>query len=119
MPDRNTVLVVEDEEDARASLAQILELEGFRVIGFSNGAEAMQYLAQAQQPCVIVMDIRMPVMDGRQLRSALLRDPRLASIPVVVVTALEPADAAGLSVLKVFRKPLDVEALLTVVRENC
>ena len=55
----------------------------------------------------------------RQLRSALLGDPRLASIPVVVVTALEPADAAGLSVLKVFRKPLDVEALLTVVRENC
>ncbi len=118
-PDENTVLVVEDEKEARTSLMQILEFEGFRVLGFPNGAEALEYLAQSVQPRLIVMDIRMPVMDGRQLWSALLRDPRLAKIPVVVVTALEPSAAAGLSALRVFKKPLDIDALVSVVRENC
>jgi CheY-like chemotaxis protein len=117
--DGDTVLVVEDEEEARASLVQILEFEGFRVLGFSNGAEALDYLTQSGQPCLIVMDIRMPVMDGRQLRSALLQDPRFAKIPVIVVTALEPSAAAGLSALRVFRKPLDIDALVSVVRQNC
>jgi CheY-like chemotaxis protein len=117
--DANTVLVVEDEEEARTSLVQILEFEGFGVVGFSNGAEALEYLAQSGQPCLIVMDIRMPVMDGPQLRSTMLRDPRLAKIPVIVVTALEPSAAAGLSALRVFRKPLDVDALVSVVRQHC
>lgn len=117
--DGETVVVVEDEEEARTSLVQILEFEGFRVLGFSNGAETLKYLAQSEEPCVIVMDIRMPVMDGSQLRSALLRDPRLAGIPVVVVTAMEPSDAAGLSPLRVFKKPLDVDALVNVVRQFC
>jgi CheY-like chemotaxis protein len=119
MADFDTVLVVEDEEEARTSLVEILEFEGFRVLGFSNGAEALRYLEQAEQPCLILMDIRMPVMDGPQLRSALLRDQRLAKIPVVVVTALEPSVAAGLSALRVFTKPLDIDALLSVVRSNC
>jgi CheY-like chemotaxis protein len=117
--DGDIVVVVEDEEEARTSLVQILEFEGFRVLGFSNGAEALEYLERSEQPCLIVMDIRMPVMDGPQLRSALLRDQRLAKIPVVVVTAMEPSAAAGLSALRVFKKPLDVDALLRVVRNNC
>ncbi|MGE5140239.1 MAG: response regulator [Rudaea sp.] len=116
---QDTVLVVEDEEEARTCLMQILELEGFRVLGFSNGAETLEYLGHSAQPCLIVMDIRMPVMDGSQLRSALLRDPRLAKIPVIVVTALEPSAAAGLAALRVFRKPVDIDALVHVVRQNC
>ena len=118
-PNGDTVLVVEDEEEARTSLVQILEFEGFKVFGFSNGAEALGYLEQSEQPCLIVMDIRMPIMDGNQLRSALLQNPRLAKIPVIVVTAMEPSTTTGLSALRVFKKPLDVDALLSVVRKNC
>jgi CheY-like chemotaxis protein len=61
----------------------------------------------------------MPVMDGAQFRAAMLRERRLANIPVVVVTAFEPPAAANLGALRVFRKPVDVDALLNTVRENC
>lgn len=117
--EEDTVLVVEDEDEARNTLMQILEIEGYRVLGFSNGAEALSYLSESKEPCLIVMDIRMPVMGGSEFRSAMLRDPRLAKIPVVVVTALEPTAAAGLCALRVFRKPVDVNALVDVVRQNC
>jgi CheY-like chemotaxis protein len=117
--DKDMILVVEDEEEARAVFVQILEFEGFKVVGRSNGAEALDYLAQSEAPCLIVLDIRMPVMDGLQFRSALLRDPRLARIPVVIVTAFDPPVAATFSALRVFRKPVDVDALVGVVRQNC
>jgi CheY-like chemotaxis protein len=118
-PSEDTVLVLEDEEDARAFLTQILQFEGFRVVALSNGAEAVDYLTRSEVPCLILMEIRMPVMDGRQFRAALLQDARLADIPVVIVTALDPSVATGMSALRVFRKPIDVDALLSVVRENC
>jgi CheY-like chemotaxis protein len=115
----DTVLVVEDEGSTRSLLTQILEFEGFKAIGFANGAEALDYLTHSEAPCLIVLDMRMPVMDGPQFRSALLQDPRLARIPVVIVTAFDPSSAAHLSALRVFRKPVDIAALLSVVRKNC
>jgi CheY-like chemotaxis protein len=59
------------------------------------------------------------VMDGAQLRTALLRDPRFTKIPVVIVTALDPSAAAGFAALRVFRKPVDIDALLGLVRQYC
>jgi two-component system, chemotaxis family, chemotaxis protein CheY len=115
----DVILVVEDEDEARSFLIRILEFEGFRAVGLSNGAEALDYLGMSDQPCLIVMDLRMPVIDGPQLRSALLQDRRLAKIPVVVVTALDPSAVAGLSPVRIFRKPFDVDALLAVVRQHC
>jgi CheY-like chemotaxis protein len=67
----HTILVVEDEEESRQALMQLLELEGFKVVGASNGAEAMDYLSVAELPCLIILDLPMPVMSGRQLRAAL------------------------------------------------
>ncbi|HUN56886.1 MAG TPA: response regulator [Candidatus Binataceae bacterium] len=113
------VLVIEDEDEARTFLVQILEYEGFSVLGFANGAEALNYLAQSEEPCLIVMDLRMPVMDGPRFRTAMLQDQRLAKVPVVVVTAMDPSAAAGLSAQRVLRKPVDVDALLAVIRQYC
>jgi CheY-like chemotaxis protein len=113
------ILIADDEEEARTALTQIFELEGFRVAAVSNGAEALDYLAKSEAPRLIVFDLRMPVMDGPQLRAALLQDQRLKKIPVVVITAMDPSAAAGLSPLRVFRKPVDVDALLTVIRQHC
>jgi CheY-like chemotaxis protein len=115
----HTVLVVEDEEEARLCLTQILEFEGFHAVGCSNGVEALNYLATSEAPSVIVMDIRMPIMSGKELRTKLLKDRRLEKIPVIIVTALEPSAAAGLGALRVFRKPVDVSALVNVIRRNC
>jgi len=119
MPADDVVLVVEDEEEARTFLVQILELEGFNARGFGNGAEALEYLQKAEPPCLIVLDLLMPVMDGPQFRAAQLCDPRLAKVPVIVVTALEPSAAMGLSPLRIFRKPVNIEGLIKVVRDNC
>ena len=114
------VMVVEDEPESRAYLVQLLEFEGFKVIAFANGAEALDDLRVRQNlPCLIVLDMRMPVMDGPQFRAAMLLDPRLATIPVVVVTAFEPSAASKMSALRVFRKPIDIDAFLGTVRENC
>jgi CheY-like chemotaxis protein len=113
------VMVIEDERESRIFLVELLQLEGFKVVAFANGAEALGHLSQASPPCLIIMDMRMPVMDGPAFRAAMLADPRLANIPIVVVTAFEPRAAADLSALRVFRKPVDVDGLLGTVRENC
>ena len=76
--DTHTILVVEDEDESRQVLMQILELEGFKAVGASNGAEAMDYLHTSDLPCLIILDLLMPVMDGRQFRAALLRVADLA-----------------------------------------
>ena len=116
---QDEVMLLEDDQESRTFLARLLQLEGFKVVAFSNGAEALSHLEQAEPPCLIILDIKMPVMDGSQFRAAMLQEPKLAKIPVIVVTALEPPAASSLSALRVFRKPVDVDALLGVVRENC
>lgn len=115
----HTILVVEDEEESRQALMQILELEGFSTVGASNGAEAMDYLRTSSRPCLIVLDLNMPVMNGRQLRAELRQVEELAIIPVVVVSAQESFAAGDLGAVGAFRKPLDVDALVKVVVDNC
>jgi CheY-like chemotaxis protein len=117
--DNHKVMLIEDDEGTRTCLGEILQIEGFSVVSFSNGLEAMSYLAHSPAPQLIIMDMSMPLMDGHQFRSAMLRDPRLAAIPVVVVTAYEPSAAARLSVSRVFRKPVDIDALVETVRQYC
>jgi CheY-like chemotaxis protein len=75
MSDDDAVVVVEDEEEARTFLVQILQYEGFNAIGFANGLEALEYLQKAEPPCLIVLDLRMPMMDGPEFRAAQLSDP--------------------------------------------
>ena len=116
---RDEVVVIEDERDTRVFMAELLELEGFKVAAFANGAEALNYLGHSGPPCLIILDMRMPVMDGPQFRAEMLKDARIAQVPVVVVTAFDPSAAASLTALRVFRKPIDVEALLGTVRTLC
>lgn len=119
VPIEDIVLVIDDEDEARTLMLEVLEHEGFKALGFPNGAEALAYLNQAQEPCLIVLDLLMPVMDGPKFRATLLREPRFAKIPVIVVTALDASRAAGMGALRVFRKPIDLNSLLDVVRQNC
>ena len=117
--DTHTILVVEDEDESRQVLMQILQLEGFNAVGASNGVEAMDYLHTSDLPCLIILDLLMPVMNGRQFRNALLQVAELAKIPVVVVSALDSSAVSDLGVVRAFRKPLDIDALVRIVRENC
>ena len=83
-----SILVVEDDEDAREAMVALLQMKGYRAVPAGNGREALDYLDQAPAPDLIILDLWMPVMDGWHFRSEQTRNPRIAHIPVIVVTAL-------------------------------
>ena len=113
------ILVVEDNDDVREMMAVTLELEGHEVSTAVNGRDALNKLRAGERPCVILLDLMMPVMNGWEFRNALERDPILKSVPVVIVSAataelVHNADAAAY-----LPKPLDMEQLLHVVGGFC
>jgi len=118
----HTVLVVEDDADIRTALMEILEDHHFGAVGVSNGAEALSYLAGAAElPCLILLDLMMPVMDGETFRKAQRSDPRLSLIPVVVLSAYRDLEsrARALGAVSVLVKPPDVRELVDALAANC
>jgi CheY-like chemotaxis protein len=113
------ILVVEDDKDLRDSLRDALELEGYVAVCVENGQAALRYLATGARPCVILLDLMMPVMDGWAFRQELLKDQELAAIPVVVMTAATPAHAAAIAAEAVIYKPLHMGRVVDVVQEHC
>ena len=114
------VLVVDDDADIRTMVQLILEASGYRVATASDGADALRHLAANGPPSLILLDLMMPLMGGEEFRAEQLRDPRLASIPVVVVSARPQAaeKAARMGALACLQKPFEVEELLDVVRRG-
>jgi len=113
--EHSVILVVEDEEASRETLRELLELEGFEVETAANGKEALDKL-QSLEPCVMLLDLFMPIMDGWQLLDQLRSDGRLANMTIVVTTSAEtdtPTD------VPVFHKPLDFDRLLRTVVAAC
>lgn len=111
----SVVLVVEDEEESRESLRELLELEGYEVQTAVNGRDALDKLAVID-PCIILLDLFMPIMDGWQVLEQLRADGRLARIKVVVTTSAAtntPSD------VPVFVKPLDLDSLIRTVGAYC
>jgi CheY-like chemotaxis protein len=112
------VLVVEDDNDIRELLADLVQGEGYRVEAVRNGLEALAFLKDtAREPCCILLDLMMPVMSGWEFLEACHDNDRLVTIPVVVVSS-EP-QACDLDVARVVKKPVAVEQLLDIVREFC
>jgi CheY-like chemotaxis protein len=113
------VLIVEDDEDLREMMAQMLTLEGFETVAVSNGREALEYLHESEKPDVILLDLMMPVMDGWEFRRQQQADPALAPVPVIVLSALDQARASNLEAEAFLKKPLDFDRLLSLVRAYC
>lgn len=107
------VLVVDDDADLRETLAHRLSSEGFSVDVARDGAEALAHLASGRSPAAIVLDLGMPTMSGWQFRDLQKRDPRLAEIPVVVMTGQAPL---GIDVNHVLQKPFAIEHLVATIR---
>jgi CheY-like chemotaxis protein len=106
-----TVLVVDDDEAVRESIALVLELEGYRVRVARHGLDALAMLHRESRPDVIVLDLEMPIMPGWDFRAAQLRDPTLAAIPVVVVSSSTHEVSAD----RRLGKPFDVDELVSAV----
>lgn len=113
------VLIVEDEAGIREALADILHDEGFDVEGAENGAIALARLRSAEPPCVVLLDLMMPVMSGWQVVQAMRDSAALNDIPVVVVTANPAHSPSGPPVRAVLSKPVDIERLVETVRSRC
>ena len=90
----------------------MLEDRGYRVAGVGTVAEAMQFLRQQPLPNLIVLDLMLPDMEGWDFRHAQKKDPRLADIPVIAVSAVGKLVDVEYS----FRKPLDYDQFLRAVR---
>jgi CheY-like chemotaxis protein len=112
-----SVLVVEDHEDIREAIGEILENEGYETALAEDGARALDLLAEIPRPCLVLVDLIMPRMDGWQLVNVLSRDDRLATIPVVVMSAA--ANAHTVPEHPTLKKPIDMEILLQIVRDHC
>ncbi len=113
------ILVAEDEPEIRANLGRLLRLEGFEVSLAAGGKQALQLL-QARLPDLVLTDLMMPGMDGRQLLRTLRGDPRTARLPVVFLSARvdagEMQDALAGGASGYVTKPFQRAPLLACIR---
>jgi len=114
---RSTILIVEDEQESRDALRDLLELEGYRVETAVNGREALDALnASGDRICIMLLDLFMPVMDGWQVIDQLRAEGRLASTQIVIITSAPYRAPSG---LPVFAKPLDLDKVMNEVQRLC
>lgn len=109
------ILVVDDDQEVREAMCDVLSDEGYDVISACHGADALAVLGRtAAPPAVIVLDLTMPVMDGYEFLDRRSAEPSIGRIPVVVVSATidNRIDMPGVVVV---RKPIDLQALLDIV----
>ena len=115
------VLVVEDDHSVRDLLATFLEGEGYTVHTAGNGQEALARLQSIVAPCLILLDLMMPVMNGWEFGERLKRSQDWSQIPVVIVSAAGDLkrQAATLGTVAHIGKPIDFGELLNVVQTFC
>jgi CheY-like chemotaxis protein len=116
-PDRGPVLVVDDDADVRAMLCTVLDAEGFRVETAADGDEALVRMRRVPVPCVVLLDLNMPLLDAYGFRAAQRREPELLAIPVILYSGAgdveEAAHALGIEAW--LRKPFDLDRLLDAI----
>jgi len=119
---RCRVLVVEDDRDTREALLDVLTDAAYDVTTVGHGAEALALLREdGERPCAIVLDLMMPVMDGREFRRHQQCDPSLSSIPLIVLTAHADREGGAMTVHggTCLRKPVELDDLLGNVAAVC
>ncbi len=113
------VLIVEDDADIRDFMQFLLSASGYETMTASNGEEAL-HLMRGRRPCMVLLDLMMPVMDGFDFRARQLQEPTLAPVPVLCLTAM--FDAAYVTErlsVPCLNKPVSVDRLLMEVEERC
>jgi CheY-like chemotaxis protein len=108
---RCSVLIVDDDADVRELVRIALETEGYTVGCVADGRDALNYLRSHADTCLILLDLMLPVMDGRHFRTVQLQDRSLAWIPIVLMSGAPDPErpARELGARRVVRKPLDLD----------
>ena len=114
------VLIVEDDEDIRADLAAILRIKGFAVAEAANGVEALAQMRNAL-PCVLLLDLMMPEMNGWELGAIMATEARLQKVPIVVVSGAGRLDQStkAIAPAAILAKPFELSHLIDVVARYC
>lgn len=119
-PRRGVVLVVEDRDDVRLGVAELLELNGFQVADAATAEQALSFLSSGPERCALVLlDLVLPgPMSGADMRATQLADPALSAIPTVIVSASDPTPVAraALQATEWLDKPFHCHELLELVR---
>lgn len=121
MSEQSQVLIVEDDQDIRELMVEILESEGYSTMAAACGREGLQKLTDSvKKPDLILLDLRLPGLDGFQFREAQLQNPSIADIPVVLISAdtglEEKNNRIGAS--GVLKKPVELDALVEMVKQQ-
>ena len=121
IPRDKCVLIVEDDDITRLALSQALEAAGYSVVQAGDGREAINYLHRSVRPDLILLDLKMPIMNGWQFRHLQKREAELVSIPVVVCSGNGDIqqEAELIGARDYLQKPIAPEALLETVRHYC
>ena len=119
MVDECYILLVEDDSSIRESLQELLDMEGYPVMAARHGKEALELLeSHPTKPCLILLDLMMPVMDGFDFLKAREASEMYRDVPLCVLSAV--VDRSKLPEgLQYIAKPVDVDTLLEVVENSC
>ena len=110
-----SVLLVEDDLEIRDILQDLLEAEGYDVIPASHGRQALEFLRGSRElPDLVVLDLMMPLVDGTQVLASMKKDPKLAPIPVVVLSAVARERPEGAAAF--LRKPIPLQKFFDTIR---
>jgi PAS domain S-box-containing protein len=115
------VLVVDDEEPFRTEIVEALRRSGYAVVSAGDGREALEYLRGDNTPALVILDMMMPLREGWSLFEAVKLDPRLASVPLVLLTCLGESEdnMAELDVSGYLNKPVPMNELLSLAARHC
>jgi CheY-like chemotaxis protein len=116
MPNTDRILVVEDNRAAQEGLYTLLFREGYSVLTADNGQQALDLLERGIRPRLLILDLAMPKVTGRDLIKYMQSDPTLRLTRVIVTTAMNPEDVHVIADVVLY-KPLDVSLLLSTVAE--
>jgi CheY-like chemotaxis protein len=113
------VLIVEDDEDVRDFMDVLLRASGYETMTAANGAIGLEMM-EHRRPCLVLLDLMMPVMDGWTFRKRQLADPALATVPVICLTAMySPSEVRQQLSVRCLAKPVDFDQLLKEVSDIC
>ena len=113
------ILVVDDDDAVRETIVEVLEDARYDVRAARNGREAIDILRSNSRPCLILLDLMMPVMNGWEFVRETAQDPALSDLPICLVTAVAATQRLPDGPVAVVRKPLELTALLNVVQQHC
>jgi CheY-like chemotaxis protein len=114
---QKTILVVEDDHGIREALKEVLESDDYRVVTAENGKEGLEVLKSEPSTGLVLLDMMMPVMNGREFLAAIKSDEALPPVPVIVVSANANLEST-LGAVGFIKKPADIDLLLAMVAEH-